>query len=262
VIKISLVIIALNEEAGIARCIESAKWVDEVIVVDSGSIDQTQEIATTLGARVIVEKWRGYHEQKVFATGLAQNDWILSLDADEALSPDLSHALEQICRDPLSFDFDHCDGIEFSRISFYLGRWIKHGGWFPDWQLRFFNRKRAMWTATNVHERIESRNKIRMTQSILHWPFVDITEQVTTNNRYSGLGADNLFHKNEKFSLLKLIFKPISKFLETYVIKMGFRDGMAGYIISIGAAYSIFLKYAKLWEKQKIQDPLPKIRKK
>ncbi len=254
-IKISLVIIALNEESGIARCIESAKWVDEVIVVDSGSVDQTQNIARALGAHVVVEKWRGYHQQKVFATGLARNDWILSLDADEALSPELSISLEQMCRNPQLFDFSKNDGIEFSRKSFHLGRWITHGGWFPDWQLRLFNRTRVMWSATSVHERIESQNKIRLEKPILHWPFAHLTEQVATNNNYSSLGADNLFNKNENFSVLKLIIKPISKFLETYVIKMGFRDGMAGYIISIGAAYSIFLKYAKLWEKQKVPAP-------
>ncbi len=249
-IKISLVIIALNEEAGIARCIDSAKWVDEVIVVDSGSTDQTREIATAHGARVVVEKWRGFHQQKVFATQLAKNDWILSLDADEALSPELSQTLEKLCHE--AFDFD---GIEFSRKSFNLGRWISHGGWYPDWQLRFFNRTRAMWQATSVHERVEAKNKIRLDQPILHWPFQDLTEQVATNNRYSSLGAINLQDRGENFSLLKLVFKPISKFLETYLIKMGFRDGLAGFIISIGAAYSIFLKYAKLWEKQKLQTP-------
>lgn len=258
-VQVSLVIIALNEEAGIARCIESAKWVDEIIVVDSGSQDRTQEIARSLGAQVVQENWRGYREQKVFACSLAKNDWILSLDADEALSPNLSQILRELCSgiahqstdQLINFDFAKMDGIEFSRLSFNLGRWIAHGGWFPDWQLRFFHRGRTHWQASHVHERVHAANKIRLKESILHWPFESLSEQIATNNHYSSLGADDLLARGQKFSLAKLFFKPVSKFLETYAIKMGFLDGLAGFIISVGAAYSTFLKYAKLWEKQK-----------
>lgn len=252
---VSLVIIALNEEAKIARCIESASWVDEVILVDSGSADRTCEIARNLGANVVTEKWRGFQQQKTFACSLARNNWILSLDADEALSPELSHTLENVCSGSANipgFSFEKNDGIEFSRISFNLGRWIHHGGWYPDWQLRFFNRQSALWVAQNVHEHVQAKNSVRLEQPIWHWPFDDLAEQVSTNNRYSSLGAMDLFDRSKKFSLLKLMFKPISKFLETYVVKRGFQDGMAGFIISVGAAYSVFLKFAKLWEAQRL----------
>ncbi len=253
---VSLVIIALNEEAKIARCIESAPWVDEVILVDSGSTDRTREIAKKLGSRVVEEKWRGYQQQKIFACSLAKNDWILSLDADEALSSELSETLKNLCsgvsNPDLRFSFQKNDGIEFSRISFTHGRWIKHGGWYPDWQLRFFDRKRASWQARNVHERVEALHKVRLEQSIEHWPFDSLSEQITTNNRYSSLGAQDLFERGKKFSLMKLLFKPVSKFIETYIFKRGFMDGMAGFIISVGAAYSVFLKFGKLWEIQKL----------
>ena len=253
---VSLVIIALNEAAGIARCIESAPWVDEVILVDSGSTDATAEIAQGLGARVIQEKWRGFQQQKIFAASLAKHDWILSLDADEALSPELSNSLKGSCsgisNPTLAFDFDKNDGIEFSRRSFNLGRWIHHGGWYPDWQLRFYDRRRASWQAKNVHERVSAQNAFRFEQSILHWPFDSLSEQIHTNNRYSSLGAQDLFERGKKFSLFKLLTKPISKFIETYIFKLGFLDRMPGFIISVGAAYSVFLKFAKLWECQKL----------
>lgn len=253
---VSLVIIALNEESGIARCIESAPWVDEVILVDSGSSDATCEIAKKLGAKVTVEKWRGYQQQKTFACSLASHNWILSLDADEALSPELSLTLrnlaEGILTPPFVFDFEKNDGIEFSRLSFNLGRWIRYGGWYPDWQLRFFDRTRASWQARHVHERVVAQNYVRLEQAILHWPFDSHAEQISTNNRYSSLGAQDLFERGKKFSFFKLVTKPISKFIETYLIKRGFLDGMPGFIISVGAAYSVFLKFAKLWELQKL----------
>lgn len=254
---VSLVIIALNEEAKIARCIESASWADEVIVVDSGSSDRTFEIARNLGAQVILEKWRGFQQQKTFACSLARNSWVLSLDADEALSPELSMTLKNLSDGTgivPDFSFEKNDGIEFSRISFNLGRWIHHGGWYPDWQLRFFNRESASWVAQNVHEHVDAKNVVRLAQPIWHWPFDSLSEQVSTNNRYSSLGAQDLFDRQKNFSMVKLIFKPISKFIETYLIKRGFQDGMAGFIISVGAAYSVFLKFAKLWESQKLTD--------
>ncbi len=253
---VSLIIIALNEESGIARCIESAIWVDEVILVDSGSTDSTCKIAEKLGARVVHEKWRGYQQQKVFACGLASHNWILSLDADEALSPELSSILKNLCEGTpntkVAFDFEKNDGLEFSRISFNLGRWIRHGGWYPDWQLRFFDRRRASWQARNVHERVEAQRKVRLEQAIQHWPFESLSEQISTNNRYSSLGAQDLFERGQKFSIMRLIFKPISKFLETYLVKLGFLDGMPGFIISAGASYSVFLKFSKLWESEKL----------
>ncbi len=240
---ISLVIITLNEEENIARCIQSVPWADEIVVIDSNSRDRTKEIAESLGAKVYTQEFLGFRNQKQKATDLAKNDWVLSLDADEALSLGLSQEILK------TFDTTPIhDGYTMPRLSFHLGRWIRHGGWYPDRQLRFFNRKKAHWGGGHVHERVSCEVVGSFQNNILHYVFRDLSHQVEANNRYSGLGAQDLFDRGKKYSLLKLIFKPISKFLETYVWKLGFLDGLSGYVISVGAAYSVFLKFAKLKE--------------
>lgn len=250
---LSLAIICLNEAENIERCIRSVPFADEVVVVDSGSTDGTADLARNLGARVYVEEWRGYRDQKRRATELCRSDWVLSLDADEALSPEAAREIEMSL---LTAQLNDVDGWEFPRLSWNLGRWIRHGGWYPDWQLRLYHQGRAHWEGgSQVHERVEASRVQRMKHPILHWPFPQHAEQVATNNRYSSLGAQELLKRGVRFSLAKLLFKPISKFLETYIVKRGFLDGLPGFIISVGAAYSVFLKFAKLWElQQKSQD--------
>jgi glycosyltransferase involved in cell wall biosynthesis len=243
--QISLTIIAFNEEANIERCIQSVPFASEVIVVDSNSTDKTPEIARRLGAKVFVEAWRGYRDQKNRAVELASNNWILSLDADEALSPE---AAAEIQKALTSGKMDEVDGYEFPRLSYNMGRWIRHGGWYPDWQLRLFNRARAKWSEGHVHERVRAEKVLRLKNPILHWPFANLKEQINTNNNYSSLGAQDLFDRGIRFSVFKMIFKAKSKFFETYILKRGFLDGFPGFVISVGAAYSVFLKFAKLRE--------------
>lgn len=252
---ISLVIITLNEQEGIARAIESASFCDDIVVLDSGSSDETCEIARNLGARVFLEEWRGFQLQKQRATELARNDWVLSLDGDEAVGSDLREELTALLEKwGNGTDQSHykIDGYRFPRLSFNLGRWIRHGGWYPDLQLRLYNRTRAKWVGGQVHERVSAKKVERLNGNLLHYPFTDHSEQVATNNRYSGLGADALFTKGERFQKRKLFVKPFFKFIETYIFKRGFLDGLPGFIIAVGAAYSLFLKYVKLWEIQKI----------
>lgn len=242
---ISLVVITLNEERNIARCLKSVSWADDIVVLDCGSQDQTLEIARRLGARVFQENWRGYRAQKERATELALHDWVLSLDADEALSPRLSRECEALIQSGRLEDFD---GYRMPRLSFHMGRWIRHGGWFPDFQTRLFQRKRCRWAGGHVHEYVEGAKIQTLPFPLLHWVFQDLAHQVQTNNRYSSNGAEDLADRKKSFHLIPLILKPVSKFLETYIVKRGFLDGLPGFIISVGAAYSIFLKYAKLWE--------------
>lgn len=248
--KLSLAIISLNEVRNIERCVKSVPFADEIVIVDSGSTDGTAELARSLGARVYVEEWRGFRAQKQRATDLCENDWVLSLDADEALSAESAAELEALLN---SDELSAHDGYNFPRLSWNLGRWIHHGGWYPDLQLRLFDRTRASWQGGDkVHERVSAKNIKRLQHPIFHYPFPDLAEQVSTNNRYSGLGAEELRAKGKRFSVLKLVFKPISKFLETYLIKRGFLDGMPGFIIAVSAAYSVFLKFAKLWETERL----------
>lgn len=244
-LPVSLVVITLNEEKNIARAIRSAPFVSQIIVLDSGSTDRTCEIAKSLGAQVFTEKFRGFREQKARAVQLADQDWILSLDADEAVSPELAQEIQTAW----AAGHPSCAGFDMSRLSFYLGRWIRHGGWFPDRQLRLFNRKQAAWTGGHVHERVTASGEvIRFDHPLHHFVFRDLAHQVATNNYYSTQGALDLQTRGKRFGILPLIFKPVSKFFETYILKCGFRDGLPGFLISVSASYSMFLKYAKLWE--------------
>src|SRR5207253_9984017 len=139
-------------------------------------------------------------------------------------------------------------GYELPRRSYHLGRWINHGGWYPDAQLRLFHRAHSNWSDKVLHEKVQVKSKLRLKQDLLHWVFDSLSDQVITNDKYSTLGANNLAKNRKSFSLLKLIIKPWVKFIECYIIKQGFRDGLPGFIIAVGAAYSMFLRHAKLWE--------------
>ncbi len=245
-LPISLLIISLNEEKNIERCINSASWCNDIVVVDAFSSDKTPEIAKSLGARVYSEKWRGYGEQKNFGMSLTHNEWVLSLDADEAASPGLVDELKKLMVSGL----DH-DAYECKRRSWYMGRWIYHGGWYPDLQKRFFNRTSTKWTTTAVHEYLSAKSVGRLRSEILHWPFQSLAYQIEKHNKYSSLGAIERKKQGEHFSIFKLIFKPVVKFIESYFFKLGFLDGMPGFIIAVGAGYSIHLKMAKLYELEK-----------
>lgn len=247
-LPISLVIITLNEEDHIERCIRSVPFADDVVVVDSFSTDRTVELAKAAGARVFQEKWRGFGPQKAFATEQARHPWILSLDADEALSPELASELQEKFA-----SLDPEAGYLFPRRSFHLGRWINHGGWYPDYQLRLFNKDKSQWNSAALHEKVEVKRRLKMKKDLQHWVFDDLSDQVVTNDRYSTLGARQLASAGKRFSYFKLLTKPVSKFVETYIVKRGFMDGLPGFIISVGAAYSIFLKFAKLWEMERVQ---------
>jgi hypothetical protein len=250
---LSLAIICLNEASNIERCIRSVPFASDVVVLDSGSTDGTREIAAKLGARVFNEEWRGFRDMKRRATELCKNDWVISLDADEALSEGAAREVQTLLSNRQKLEAH--DGYEFPRLTWNLGRWIRHGGWYPDRQLRLYDRRHAQWEGgQHVHERVQAQRTGWVGETILHWPFPTLAEQIQTNNRYSSLGARELHAKGMRFSVLKLVFKPWSKFLETYVLKRGFLDGLAGFVVAVGAAYSVFLKFAKLWELESSGD--------
>jgi len=244
-LPLSLVVVTLNEEANIERCLKSVPFASDFVVVDSFSTDRTVEIAQNLGASVYQEAWRGYGPQKALAVSKAKYDWILSLDADEALSPELQ--AELLAR---FATLKPEVGYEFPRRSFHLGRWIGHGGWYPDAQLRLFHRQYSQWSEDILHEKVQVKSKERFQADLLHWVFDSLSDQVVTNDKYSTLGAQNLARRGQGFSLFKLLFKPWTKFMECYFLKRGFLDGLPGFVIAVSAAYSIFLRHAKLWELQ------------
>lgn len=249
-LPISATIITLNEERHIGRCIESVRaWVDDVVVVDSGSTDRTRAIAEEKGARFFVNPWKGYGQQKNFAQDQSKNDWVLNIDADEEVTPELQAEISSIFKG-LQSGADRRLGFMAPRKSYYLKRWIRHGGWYPNYLVRFAHRKYARWTEPEVHEALNVDGEVGLFQSPLnHYTFDSIEDQVRTNLRFSRLGSKDLIRKGKRPSIMKLILKPIGKFFETYLIKRGFLDGIAGFLISINAAHSMFLKYAYLFEK-------------
>jgi glycosyltransferase involved in cell wall biosynthesis len=245
-LPLSLVVITLNEEKNIERCLRSVPFASEIIVVDSGSTDKTVEIARDQGAKVIVEKWRGFGPQRIFASEQAHYDWVLFLDADEALSPELAHEIEQHFA-----QLDPETVYAMPRKTFHLGRWILHGGWYPDYQGRLYHRKHSHWTPQIIHEKLQGSRRECLKNPLLHWVFANLSHQIQTNDRYSTNQAKDLAQKGQKFSLLKLLVKPPVKFFECYVWKLGFLDGLPGFIVAVGAAYSVFARWAKLWEMQR-----------
>ena len=245
---VSVTIIALNEESHIRQAIESVQWAEEIIVVDSGSTDQTVEIAQSLGAKVIYHKWPGYGQQKNFAQSQASYDWVLNLDADEVISPESRDEIcDQLMR--VAQEGTSTRGFYFPRKTFYLMRWIRYGGWYPNYLLRLADRRFARWSEPNVHEQLLVEGETqKLNHPLLHYAFSSIEDQIHTNLRFSRLGSQDLLKKGKKPSLIKLILKPIGKFIETYILKRGMLDGLPGLIISVNAAHSIFLKYAYLFE--------------
>lgn len=260
-LPISLIIIALNEEQKIQGCLRSAPWCDEKIVYDSGSTDGTQKLAEAEGASFISSQWEGFGKSKRKASLTAKNDWILSLDADERLSPELSQEIQQRFA-----DLDPKKIYYFPRRSYHLGRWIRFGGWYPDYQPRLFHRAHSNWNDAEIHERIVAISESqtcskgagkpvldqKFKNDLQHYVFRHLSHQVQTNDRYSGLQAQELCDRQIPFSLFKLLTKPWVKFCENYFWKQGFRDGVPGLIIAVGSAYSVFLKWAKLWELQRV----------
>lgn len=246
-ISISAAVITLNEENNIRDCLASLAWVDEIIVVDSLSTDKTKEIAESMGARVIDQAFLGHVKQKQLAVDSCSHDWVIALDADERATDSLRDEIVSLFNN--SKESELLPGYSVARKSFHLGRWIMHGGWYPDRNIRLFNRKVGHWTGTNPHDVIAVKGKAGHLKSALeHYVFADLAHNIQTNNSYSSISAKILFEENKKPSFLKLLFKPPGKFIETYLVKRGFLDGMPGFIIAVGAAYSMFLKYAKLWE--------------
>ncbi|OQW49264.1 MAG: hypothetical protein A4S09_12165 [Proteobacteria bacterium SG_bin7] len=246
-VGVSLVSITFNEESNIERCIKSVPWCDDIVILDSKSTDQTAQVAKNLGARVFVEDWRGYGPQKNRAAELAKNDWVVFLDADESLTPELANEIYSLFR---AKALDR-DAYEFPRLSIHLGREIRHGGWYPDRQKRFYNRTRCKWSEVSVHEELKASKVGRLSGNMIHRPFKNLAHQIQKNNNYSSLMAEELSRKGTRFSCWKFFLKPISKFIECYFLKLGILDGMAGLVIAVGAAYSVHLKWAKIWEIQK-----------
>lgn len=240
-IRISAAIITFNEERNIARVIESLRCCDEILVLDSGSNDRTVEIATKLGARVVEASWHGYAAQKNIAAQLATHDWVLALDADESLSEALEAEIWQIKKSGPQFD-----GYTMPRLAQYLGRWILHGGWYPDRKVRLFDRRKAKWVGQYVHESVQVNGKIgHLESNILHFTCSSLSEHLKSMDRYTTLAAEGLVAQGAKITLGKILVDPPWTFFRSYVLQRGFLDGLEGLAIAYMAAFYNFVKYTK-----------------
>ena len=243
--EISGAIITLNEERNLGRALDSlAPVAAEVLVVDSGSTDRTREIAESHGARFLSHAWEGYARQKNYAASQARHDWVLSLDADEALSPKLATEIQQVKKTAPG----DAAGFSMPRLARYQGRWIHHSGWYPDRKLRLYDRRRGRWVGDYVHERAEVEGPVRaLAGDLLHYTCNSMEEHLRSVDRYTTLAAQESFAQQEGWILPRMVALPPWKFFETYLVRQGFRDGTPGLAIATMASYYVWRKYAKLW---------------
>ena len=244
--KITAVIITHNEEKNIVRCLESLQGIaDEVVVVDSGSTDKTEELCSKYDVRFEKHPWEGYSGQKNFANGLATNYWILSIDADEALSDELRNSIISLKQSEIS----DTDVFSVNRLTNYCGHWIHHCGWYPDRKIRLFNRNAKHWTG-EIHEILADTGSAtaehHLHGDLLHYSYYGVEDHIRQADKFSTLTAQEAFRKGRKASVAVIWFKPKWKFFKDFVIKGGFLDGYAGYQVCKISAFATFMKYSKL----------------
>jgi len=244
---LTVTIITLNEAAHIGAAIDSAAFADEILVVDSGSSDETAGIARTRGARVLTRAWTGYVDQKNFAAGQASHNWILSLDADERIPAALAGEVRGVLAGEPPYH-----GYRVPRVTFHLGRWIRTTDFYPDYQTRLYDRRFARWHGRYVHESVSVDGPSgRLKHDLEHYSFVDLRDQIERINQYSTLAARQMFEAGRRTGPIEILVHPPAAFLRNYILRRGFLDGSAGLTISLMNAWSVGLKFMKLWELQK-----------
>ncbi len=248
-------IITFNEEDRIEACLDSVSWCDRVIVVDSFSTDRTVERARGRGATVVQRIWNGINEQRQHTLTLVETDWVLALDADERVTPELRAEIESLLAGTPAHG-----GYRIPRHTWYLGRWIRHGGWYPDLKLRLLHKDRGRYGGTDPHDHfLLDGPPGRLNGEIQHYTYRGFANQLRQINSFSDTAAAEWERDGHRFAFWRLLLRPPFKFLETYVWKRGFLDGLPGFIIAVSTAYYMFVKYVKLWERERriVSTPPP-----
>ena len=242
---LSVAIITLNAASQLEACLQSVRFADDIVVVDSGSTDGTPALAERCGARVVQQDWLGFGPQKQFAVEAARHDWVLCLDADERVTPELQAAIENALKSPSTAAF------QFPRCNRFLGRYLRHGEGYPDWSLRLFDRRQARWSNDAVHEKVETQARIgKLNGDLLHDSAESLATYLTKQNRYTTLAAEMALAAGKRASFGRIAFSPLVRFVKFYFIRQGFRDGLPGLIhIAIGC-FNSFMKYSKILERQ------------
>ncbi|HEX7485019.1 MAG TPA: glycosyltransferase family 2 protein [Vicinamibacterales bacterium] len=244
--KLTVTVITSDESANIGAALESVSWADEIVVVDSHSTDDTVALARRRTERVFVRDWPGYSAQKNFAAEQASHDWILSLDADERVTPALADEIRAMLREE-----PPARGYRIPRISFYLGKWIRSTDWYPDYQLRLYDRRVSTWAGV-VHEGVAVSGAVgRLRADLQHIPYRDLADHLQTIDRYTTLAARQMRERGTTVGVAGLVVRPIGAFLRNYLARGGWRDGAVGFVVSVLNSGYVFLKFAKLWEAEK-----------
>ena len=248
--KLSVIIITKDEAANIRACLESVGWADEIIVVDSGSSDGTVEICRDFGAKVFVHDWLGFGVQKNRALSYATREWVLSIDADERVTPELRAAIEVVLRK----DADTCAGYQISRLSSYCGRFMRHSGWYPDHIVRLFRRGSARFSDDLVHERLLVEGSVAQLEGmLLHYSFDNLEEVLYKVNQYSSAGAQMMRQRGRRATLIGAVLRGLWSFVRTYLLRGGFLDGREGFMLAVSNAEGTYYRYLKLLLIQEMQ---------
>jgi glycosyltransferase involved in cell wall biosynthesis len=243
-LPVSVYVLTYNNRRTIERCLESLRWAEELVIVDSFSTDRTYELCQQYTDKAYQQEWKGHRDQYQFAANLTTKDWIMFVDADEEVPPELVGEIRtELSRKPNAFD-----GFFVYRRTYYLGKWIRYGGWYPDGEIRLYRRDKGRWEG-GLHAKVVVNGKVgTLKNPYLHYTYRDISDQIRTIDKYSQIAAEDLVREGKKFSLFKLLFHPPFRFIKEYLFKSGFRDGLPGLIIIASTMYYVFIKYAKLWE--------------
>lgn len=245
--RLTVTVIAWNEEERLRACLESVAWADEIVVVDAESGDKTVQIAREFTDKVSVRAWPGFAAQKNFAIDQAGGDWILSLDADERVTPELRERIRSILKDD-----GPADGYSIPRRNIFWGKWVRRGGLYPDYQLRLFRRKSGRFVENAVHESVTVAGRVEpLAEALLHHSYRDLEDFVRRSNRYSTLSAQDWIRRGKSTGLPGLVMRPLGRFLSMYIVHRGFLDGWRGFVLAVLYGEYVFLRMAKVWERQR-----------
>jgi glycosyltransferase involved in cell wall biosynthesis len=248
--KVSAVIIVYNEEHNLPACLDTVSWTDEIVVVDSHSKDSTAEVARKYTDAIYQKEYQGHIDKKRFAVSKASHDWVLSIDADERATPELVEEIKAV----LTKRGNRRVAYTMPRITWHLGRWIRHGEWHPDRVTRLFRKSRMRYEGTEPHDRVVIAGPTgHLTGKLLHYNYRDFADQIQTVQAYSDLAARAMFAENSRTGILGLVFRPAFRFLKCYFLKLGFLDGWPGLIMASTSAFYVHAKYAKLYELQEVR---------
>jgi glycosyltransferase involved in cell wall biosynthesis len=241
--NLSVVVITRNEEACIEECLKSVRWAREIVVVDAMSTDRTCEIARKYTPKVFSKPWEGYAPARRYAMSLARSEWVLSVDADEIVTPELRGEIET------TLAGESGDGYLIPRKAFFLGRWISHCGWYPGYVLRLFRKEKAAVTPRMVHEGIRVQGRVgRLKNHILHYTYPTVGSYITRFSTYTSLSAQELYAEGKRFHLVDIVGRPGFQFIKMFFLKRGFLDGFPGFALCVLSGFHVFVKYLKLWE--------------